>query len=326
MTLHLTYVGPRFIVTVGDRRLTVSNDGTITEFDAYANKSVVVLGIGCAVVVSYTGLAHIDGASTANWIAEQVMARKLPESRLLGEGNPIEFAPQEVPHLGEIIARLCRALERDLPRQQVRDRHVEVSIAGYVSKRHWRVAPSDPRNSRPIFLSLKHRGERRRKTKVQTFPKMWGEPSRFKIYRIGTRVPDGIQDELAEALCASGGQTLDAVETLLVEAVRKTSRVCSTVGTDCMTIHLVPVDRRMHIMFDRDPSRTVAAFTPVIAGADLLAPPAIMRGSTFPQLASGAWSIGLGVHPPLPTPLRHLNGPPIPVFEMGAHPQKPFMS
>ena len=324
MTLHLTYVGPRFIVTVGDRRLTTSNGGTLTEFDAHANKTVVVMGAGCVVAISYTGLAHIDGSSTANWIAEQVLDRKLPEPMRPGAGHPMEVAPQEVPHLDEIIARLCRALERDLPRQPVGGRHLEVSIAGYVLKRPWSVDPANPRNSRPVFLSLIHKGERRRRTKVQTFPKMWGGPSGCKVFQIGTKVPDDIHHEMAEELCAPGGQSIRAVEAILVEAVRKTSRVCSTVGTDCMTIHLVPTDPHLCITFDRDPTRTVDAFTPVIAGAHLLAPPAIFRGTDIPRLPTAPWTLNLGVRPPLPTVLRVPGGPPVPVFEMGAHPQKPF--
>jgi len=325
MTLHVAYICPWFTMTVGDRLLTTSGEDGIAPFDALTNKTVVLMSSDCAVAISYTGLAHVDGSSTANWIGEQVLNFKLSEPMRPGAGHPLQGSPAPRTNLRQIVSRLRTALERDLPRQDVnrprRDatekQGIEVAILGYVMKRRWRFDPADPRNARPVYLHLAHDGGPGL-TRVSSVPRMWRDsPRTFKIDQIGTPMPGDVYEALVRGLRANG-PSMEAVEGLLVDAIRKTSEVRPAVGNECMTVEFVRGDPHVAVTFNRDPAKTSAAYAPFIAGPVNVLPPTIIRGPAPLPIDNGGWMTHLQVNPPLPPSDDGL------LFAIGGHPQKPF--
>ena len=312
MTLHLAYVCPTFVVTVGDRLLTTIQGGTYAPFDAYSNKTVVVVGTNCAVAVAYTGLAHIDGDPTANWIGEQILGRPLHPPRIPGSGNPVEFGRRNKVHLGEVVTRIRDALQRDLSGQHA----VEIAVAGMTFRRGWSPESMDPRHTHPVYIELKHSGEKGAPTQVDPAKRMWRDQAGFKLFSIGTKVPPGVLDGLVIRIRALRGGSPDKIETLLVEAIRRTALHTPVVGSDCMAVRFIRGVPEIQIRFSRDPARTAAAFTPFVIGSNVVVPPQIGAHGTPPIINSKPWTIIHRVAPPLPSSRI--------VHEMGSHAQRRF--
>jgi hypothetical protein len=56
MTLHVSFISPAFVMQIGDRLLTTGDPGNATEWEAYANKTVLLQAINGCVAISFAGL------------------------------------------------------------------------------------------------------------------------------------------------------------------------------------------------------------------------------------------------------------------------------
>lgn len=310
MTLHLAFLCPTVIVVVSDRLLTVkTSDGTSDPYDAYANKTVVVFGENCNVYIGYTGLAHIDGAPTADWIAEQIIGTSRVPPLRPGGGRPIQGGTDERLHLERILTKLSQGLERDLPRQRGEGR-IRITVTGFVFARRWWLDPIDPRHSRPFYRTLEHCGNAGCSTKVvEDSPRVW-RPNRHLV-TLGADVPQGISHALARDLWVLHGTDRD-VEERLVRALRETAagQASPTIGRDCMAVSLDRASLNMRVRFNRSSEHPLASFTPFVISHGLIVPPQLISGSLMPNFTGTShprrqWSMTVEVDPPLPPSGSH---------------------
>ncbi len=74
MTLHLTYLAPRFVLQVSDRLVTRGG----SPHDPLANKNLLVMLRDAVVTVGYAGLAYLDGVPTDQWLGERLWGEPFP--------------------------------------------------------------------------------------------------------------------------------------------------------------------------------------------------------------------------------------------------------
>jgi hypothetical protein len=74
MTLIVAVVAGNWAFHASDRVVSAepTPDNPTGEFDPHSNKTVVVVGIDCWVVLGYTGIAYLDGKPTDHLIAEAI--------------------------------------------------------------------------------------------------------------------------------------------------------------------------------------------------------------------------------------------------------------
>lgn len=317
MTLHLTYVNRNFALTVGDRLLTTERVvGTFEPFDQYANKTVVVLGQNCQVAVVYAGRAHMFGSSTADWIAEQILGRPHGAPMRPGAGIPMRLGDRPV-HLRGIIDALSVGLKRDLPRQGGGQMHLEMAITGVTFRRRWRFEPTATHRSRPIYIVLKHSGKPTSETVVK--------PERIErlapgniLGTLGVKVPDELIKSMSaegRALVNTGTATDRDIEALLVRTIREVAKTQTSVGTECMVVHLARRPPDVRVKFYRDPSRPTPAFTPWVIAPNVAMPPQISWDGGVPTVGNDNWGMTYEVDPPFP---------PTGLHSSSSHPQKPW--
>jgi len=315
VTLHLTYVNKNFVLTVGDRLLTRNPaPGVVEEFDPLANKTVIVLGLNCHLAIAYTGLAHIDGKPTADWIAEQISGMPATPPLSPGHGHPISYYSLDKGrplHLRNILDSLRHGMKRDLPRQRVDRKHLEIAVSGWTFQRRMRFEPGAAQRSRPIYVELVHSGKAASETRV-TAERIERLAPGFVLGVIGVKVPKNhIEAMLAEhrSTVDSGAATDRTLEALLVRTIREVAQSQASVGTDCMAVRLSRRPPDVRVRFNRDPSRVTAAFTPYVIAPGVSVPPQYSWIGP-PVTLNG---VNYEVDPPFP---------PSPIFNSSSQPQK----
>jgi hypothetical protein len=133
MTLILTVASNRYALQVGDRLVTSGG----TQYDPFANKSVLFITRDAVVTASYTGLAYVDRVPTDEWIANA-----LAGCTLMPQGTRAAFRTQSTllysDDIGRCVNRLSAELKRAFARRSPPRRVEEVAIAGWqVRKRRW---------------------------------------------------------------------------------------------------------------------------------------------------------------------------------------------
>ena len=100
----------------GDRLLTTDNNGRAEDWDAFSNKSLLVIANGAHVIVSYSGLAFIDSVPTDEWVAGLITRQDFATERpplLHGNSLPFFFGRRMDITLGSIMQDIQAAVHRD---------------------------------------------------------------------------------------------------------------------------------------------------------------------------------------------------------------------
>lgn len=286
MTLILTCATPRFVVQVSDRLVTRGGKA----FDPASNKAVIYQAENATVAIGYSGLAHIEGLPTDQWIAEKL--------RYAGSLNPIpEPQPRlelgRVEHhmdLGQSLSMLrteCERVYRSMPSNQ-RER-LQISIGGWQLRRR-----GHRFTARPILhllengLDAPHRSD----FKEKALPRYWHYSRDGDLYLV--TIPDGHfttaqrKQFFAEVRCVRNATSLTD---LMVATVRNVAqRVTDLVGGDCMVILMPPPSSQAinakYVPGGLNGESMGPAFSPWVVGQYLASPPAEIVGG---------WKIGLGV-------------------------------
>jgi hypothetical protein len=289
VTLVVGLVAGSMVLHVGDRLLTDKG----AEWDQYANKSVVVLGSDGWATVSYSGLAHIGGRPTDQWLAEVLSGQKPGPGSHGGLGTTFSNV---IPTLGPALARLPDAIEQDFGREPPngRARGMRILVSGFVTRR--RRSPL----VRPFGITHKHSGQAGASVETIATPRTWRWQDHALPGSIG-RPPDEGWDHLIAAL-ERPGHNLDSIERIMVDQIRTVAAIPgSVVGPNCMSIAL-SAQRDVRIRFLPAPTHAVSAisFTPWIVAPRLLQPPQELGGTGGWQLHHRPYSIQIDRQPPLP--------------------------
>jgi hypothetical protein len=306
VTLVVGFAAGSGVLHVGDRFLTQAGD----PWDPYANKSVVVLGRDGWATVSYSGLAHIGGRLTDEWLAE-VFSEWKPEPGFHG-GVSTLIDSSLMPTLGPALRRLPEAIERDFGREPVQDsrRHgIGLLVCGFIMRRR-----RSPR-VRPFMTQYRHSGRAGAALDTETLPRIWRWSHEVWLDSVG--VASGRQwDQLQAALERPGRENADSVEHLLIDHIRaEAARPGSIVGPNCMSIALSS-QGHVRVRFLPAPADAASAisFTPWIVAPGMVVPPLVLSGG-LPQIHAGPYVVVFERQPPLP---------PSTISRMYGQPRKPL--
>jgi len=265
VTLHVAFLSPAFVLQVGDRLLTVGKPGNASQWDAYANKTLIVDAIDGCVCISYAGLAHIAGQPTDEWLARALTKAVWPLDGLLTTRLPSLGLT-----LGNVCGEIIRAIERDFLMESDANRalHIEVLIAGW----SWKPLRNNGRRGPATFARMiSHDGSLDRRCTVTSIPPMPFEErsTRWRYLAIGkTDIVDERCNNLKELYTQDPPRAdlrADDIEEILVSDIRAGAAALGgdVIGTECMAVYL-PLRTAIRVRFFRDPTlaETKTGFTP----------------------------------------------------------------
>lgn len=239
MTLVLTAVAKQHVFHASDRLLTYRTTRGGDVWDAEANKTVIVMGDDCWLVLGYTGAAYVGGRSTAQLLAECISGvADLSTGGFIGWQRPRPF------HLQAIVDRLVTCLNTAwlaVPSHQ-RASGLQVSIGG--------IQNATPRPAHVLWdLSLQPSG---------IFAVHRADLSGFRwdagyaLTTVGAAAAEEIE-QLRADLREHGEESPEVFRDLLVECVQRTAAREPTVGRDTMAVVLKPAADRIEVYYRPGP-------------------------------------------------------------------------
>jgi hypothetical protein len=293
MTLILGAVFGNWAVHASDRHVTVSTTrrNPTGEHDPNANKTVVVTGSDCWLVLGYTGLAYLDGKPT-----DQVIAEAISGYENLSPDAAFTFW-QRLPglHYREIRDRVEKKLNdayTRVPRATAEGYPTTVLATGLQRK--------DGMVTKVMFrTTIKATSS----TSVELRP-----PAQiYKAFRlVGVGACKKEICKRAEELIVSATSVED-VRDILRGAVVATSRLTPRVGDDVMTVILDQSKRKISTAFWPGKNKRLPALFQQVADEDeqqlvasaTVATPYILTPGTIygPSVGTpGGWSSNNGIH------------------------------
>ncbi|MEU6829917.1 hypothetical protein ABZ894_14830 [Nocardia beijingensis] len=307
MTLIISAYAYEHILHASDRLTVVPRGGAYEDHDVIANKTVIVVGTDCWLVLGFANLAYLDGKPTDQFIAEAISGTPdLSNAMMLMRPNRLAL------HYQEICERLVRAVTeayRRLPSNHRKHRLI-VTGAGIQFTR--------PRTKNLLFQIDFVNGD---------YVFNDGSPDYSKTTEIGVLpagwLDQGIMARTRERLRTEGAESADAFRSILVDAVKETGKATDSVGESALSAILIPRERRIKIHFDLEESSTAEVWSPKDRDTphklEVYTPFAIFPTCIFcPSVASvGAW-VGDGISYEF-----HGDVPKVGGGSMGTHPRKP---
>lgn len=282
-----------YALQVGDRLLTMPSSQGPREWDAVANKSILLLTPNGTLSISYSGLAYIRGVPTDQWIAEALHGEKFaaPDGRLCMQAGNF------IPRLGPAIQSLVAAIQRDfftLP-YSYRRHQLQVLATGWT----WKRRVSSSRLPRPLAFRIICDGASR-KIRSDILPRHWRwDRGLIQLSAIGGD-ERGQRERTIGKLGLPTDLTADVCESILVDAVRSLADIEPTVGRSCMSL-LIHRDQEVRVRFLPDPEKDDqhSAYTPWVLGYRIVMPPQVLKG-WLPSLNTGPFKVSFDRYPPLP--------------------------
>ncbi|WP_156186567.1 hypothetical protein [Cellulomonas sp. A375-1] len=275
MTLHFAAVSHSgAVVSVGDRLLTTGVAGSAKPWDRLANKTLVVSGSGFNIVVSYSGLAHIDGQPTDEWLSTLITG--MPVAPGLSSRLSMRIGALEQPlSLPEIVGRIKVGLETDLQRQTPPNRWLGVLIAGRSYQRRARFGLG---RIRPICLRMTNDGRRGSATTVDMASRDAWPPGCLVLCSVGVDA-NPVRSRVAEYLQSASDYSLIDLEGRIVDALRDLAATPTgdQVGDQCMSVILWhdKIEIRFHRTAENPPG---TAYTPFVISNAAIFPPLVING------------------------------------------------
>lgn len=279
MTLLVSIITPEFALHVSDRLVTTRRGRSYRPHDTAANKAILFQASNATVTLGYTGIAHIKGEPTDVWIS------RILDPGYHHEGTRFGHRGHER-DLGWYLIRLREAIDQHYLKA-THGAPLTVQVVG--QQRVRRLA------SRPVFYRLDHTGRRGDSTRLfhaETRPMTW-KRDKFYVFANGdltSRPEQDIQQRIS-ALKPGTFHTVEVLEKIAVSAIRRASDLCSTIGSDCMSVQLRSLEGRINIKYlPATPLSDYDVYTPFILFPNVTATPLVMRGG----LTDIHWG---GLHP-----------------------------
>ena len=229
MTLIVAVVAGNWAFHASDRVVSAepTPDNPTGEFDPHSNKTVVVVGTDCWVVLGYTGIAYLDGKPTDHLIAEAISG--------CDEFSPAMYTFWQQPpdlHYREIRRRMEDKLRDAYSRLPDSEKgRVTLVLASGVQEKDGIVTK--------VMFRTKVQGDS--VTSIEMRPETPGFKG-FYIDAVGM-VKNEIIDRAKARLSAIGppvtaAEVPDIVQDILKDAVLETSQLTPKVGDNVMTVVL----------------------------------------------------------------------------------------
>ncbi|MBF6166229.1 hypothetical protein IU486_15855 [Streptomyces gardneri] len=244
MTLILSAVTRGFVFHASDRLFTIKRRGSVESWDPKANKTLVVVGDDCWLVLGYTGLAYLDGKPTDQFLAEAISG--IPD--LSAGGMRLYTRPPGL-HYAAIIQRIVEAVSTKYEELPPATRAYPLIVAGTG------IQLTRPRNRELTFrLGFSDKGYDGGLGLTERYPSIW----RYSCIPAGD-VNYALHEKMRERLRSS--ETLDSPESfrkILVDGVQETAAQSEYVGDDVISVVLNPATQEINVHFDRaDPSQVI---------------------------------------------------------------------
>lgn len=338
MTQIITLVGaPYGVIQVADRLTSqvLSPNKPARKYDTRTNKTLLYIGTDCLVAMSCTGFAYIGKQPIDNWLAGKILGPQMPKE------TPGAFALSSGPNfpsytLYSLVALLQEAIEKvatELPpgyRKAWRAHYFGIALGIW----QWHPQTLD---AWPQLLCV-YKTENTKSTKVEytfTPPQRNQTAVRFTphMYIPHSEVEATADQIISLPLRPAPTDKPIAVIEMMVNKVREISRRSSTVGDDCISIWIPPVEdtSRDHIHIDFYPANphhvSDSPLRPVLpatyANVPTIYSPWILTTSGYaaPMVSTTGhtftfppWTIHLGASPGYPPP---------PAYGLSSQPRKP---
>ncbi|WP_405178422.1 hypothetical protein OG225_30650 [Nocardia sp. NBC_01377] len=244
MTLILSAVTRGFVFHASDRLFTIQRKkGHVEEWDPRANKTIVVVGSDCWLVLGYTGLAYLDGKPTDQFLAEAISGvSDLDGGMVMGTRN-LGL------HYAEIIRRIVEAVSAQYDKLSCAVRKYPLIVAGTG------IQMTRPRRRELIFrLGFSEDGYDGGDGHTERYPSLW----RYGCIPAGD-VNNEVHEQMRKRLRSDETHdSPDSFRKIMVDGVRATAALSEFVGEDVISVILDPEEREISVHFDPiDPSRPI---------------------------------------------------------------------
>jgi hypothetical protein len=295
-------------------------NGVATEWEPAANKTLVLACRNATAILSFAGLAFVDGLPTDNWLARSILDADLPTNRPGRGGIPLMKSSSISFTLGSVMEHLKESIRSDFTKERSEYRNLGLSLllTGYTWKRSRRglVRP------RPFQFKFRYADDASTgfiKREILPAPR-WIPPGMAAYDWIG----GGLTDEsdlckLAEQFSSRIGATTE-VEAVLAEQIRSIAArpEIEGVGNEC---HIVSITRsqQIRVCFMRNESSpNTATYTPWVLGEGWAWPPMYQESIDGIEISLNDWRrLKFATVPPV--------GPPANYVGMGSQIRKPWI-
>lgn len=234
MTLVINATFHGYVVHASDRLISKQKSlkSQYTEHDLHSNKTVVVVGYNCCLIIGYCNIAYLDGKPTDQRIAELIT--QIPDlTNLLMQ--PWYYGPEL--HYREITTRLTRGIfesYKRLPRQY-KNYNVTVDGIGFQFTRKY---------PRRISFRLEVDEFRPRFTEI---PQPDDYPARPQRITAMGAVDNSIWADLCATASSTPFESVDQFRDLLMDAVARTGAISSSVGEDVIGVVYTPRENGVEV-------------------------------------------------------------------------------
>lgn len=255
MTLIVSAVCGPWAFQASDRRLSVqtSAKGPLTEWDASSNKTIIVVGADCWLVIGYTGIGYLNGRPTDQYLAECITGI----DDLSDAAAMFWWSAGPDVHYREIRNRVAVGLEKAYAKllPGVRNNYKTAVLASGLQRSTWQA-----RNVKRVTFRVDMLGPS--SSSVELVPRhlpWWS----FNLSAVGmchNGILNKLIDDLSEFIRSTppDAQAPDriGIRDLMMQAVRDTAATApDTVGKHVVGAILNPYDRNISTVFSAaDPS------------------------------------------------------------------------
>jgi hypothetical protein len=319
LTLHVAFITSAFVMQVGDRLLTIGDPGSATEWEPYANKTILIDAVNGRIILSYAGLGHIKEVPTDLWLVEAITRESPGPVLRAGAGPPprgLRFCRPLGLTVGGVCKAVVRAIETDFLREPwyARKSGIEILITGWTWRRRVRFGLGRPRT---FCTVITHNGRYGMPCKLYSeLPSRWYEnpAPRTRGWAHATigAAPPPVREQFQrlKSRLSQPGQTAtaDDMETFIAAEIRRAAAhpAGDIIGTELMSVVVSPFAApRIRFLRDTSLARPNLAYSPAyVHTSGMIAYPMQITGGGF-VLESGSGENAQRVEfecvPPLPS-------------------------
>ncbi|AXH50496.1 hypothetical protein SEA_RUTHY_33 [Gordonia phage Ruthy] len=295
MTLILGGVTRGYAFHASDRLITRTRQKNETEaWDLASNKTVIVTGADCWLVIGYTGLAYLDDIPTDQFIAQAIAGT----TNMVGMGG--WHQPPEQLHYRAITSRIEHAMAAAYNRLPVAARRYQTTLLGVGLQ-----ARSSPQGPRHVMFESTIDGAGAQHLELAD---RWMGLGSFKFHGVGSIDPV-LHEACRQVLKQEGDESPEHFRGALISAVQATGESSEVVGEDAMVVTLIPAAGRVEAFFTRAPGSDSVSLPPAAQATlgpsheravdtrAVYTPYFLAPGMYFsPSIATpgGGWTVGSG--------------------------------
>ncbi|MEU1956427.1 hypothetical protein [Nocardia rhamnosiphila] len=234
MTLLVTAVTRNHAIHASDQLVTYGKAGLVVEHDKRANKTIVIVGSDCWLVLGYTGVAYLDGRPTDQFIAEAVSGvPDLSHGGVLmrGRGQSLRIHFEEI---GRRIVESVDAAFKRLPPAAQKHRIILIGSGLQFTKPTWRHLIFQVEFSKKGWDSFGDAGRRA----------PWNSYSLNAAGDVNHHIIDRARSRIEK-----GAAPIERIRSIMVDAVRETGAGSKVVGENVVSVILAPEKCEIGIYF-----------------------------------------------------------------------------